>query len=92
MARLFMARTAGGTYLITRLPPIVQRIAGTDRWDVFERPGEPVAVRHLCPEAMHAMYKIELEPLQIIRIRLVIWPTETTGTRAAGEARHAAVE
>jgi hypothetical protein len=81
--RLWLSRAAGGTYLITRLPPLVQRIAGTDRMDVFERPGEPVAVRHLCAEAMAAMYKIELEPLESIRIRLVIWPVEKTGNRTA---------
>jgi hypothetical protein len=82
--RLWLSRTAGGTYLITRLPPLLERIAGSDRMDLFERPGEPVAVRHLCPDAMHAMYKIDLEPLQSIRIRLVIWPVEKEGNRPAG--------
>jgi hypothetical protein len=72
--QLFLSRTAGGTYLITQLPPIVEKIVGTDRQDVFARPGEPVDVRHLCPEAMHALYKITLAPLEIIRIRLGIAP------------------
>lgn len=76
--QLFLSRTAGGTYLLTRLPPIVQRIEGTDRFDVFERPGEPVAVRHLCPQAMHAMYRIELAPLETIRVRLAIDPVAAT--------------
>jgi hypothetical protein len=60
--------------MLTKFRPLLMAVAGTTRLDAFERPGEPVGVRHLCPEAVQAFYGIELEPLQSIRVRLAIQP------------------
>jgi hypothetical protein len=68
--KLWLTKCDGGRYYLTKLRPIIARIRGTDRFDAFERTGEPIAVRHLCAPGIVALFGSELEPLVPTKIEV----------------------
>jgi hypothetical protein len=55
--RLWLTRRPNGTYMLTKLRPLIRKRLGSDEFDAYERtePGEPIGVRHLCEEGVRAV-------------------------------------
>lgn len=45
---MWLTRVQGGRYYLTHLKPVIHRVYGTRRMDVYARYGEPTEVKHLC--------------------------------------------
>jgi len=45
-----LTRRPNGTYMLTKLRPLIRKRMGSNEMDAYERsePGEPIGVRHLC--------------------------------------------
>lgn len=56
--------------MLTALKPQIARILGTPHEDAFETLGEPIAVRGLCPDGVRALFDVELEELESVRVEL----------------------
>lgn len=68
--RLYLSREANGQYMLTRLEPIRAPIAGTQEETLWVQPGDPVGFRGVCPWFAAALWGVELEPLQSVRVEM----------------------
>ena len=68
--KLWLTQVDGGRFLLTVLEPIIARIRGTERFDAFERVGEPIAVRYLCAPGILALMGRLPPPLTPTKIEL----------------------
>ena len=68
--KIFLTRVRGGRYMFTALPPIRARIRGTPHEDMFERIGEPIAVKHLCPDGVKSFFGVDLQELETVRVEV----------------------
>lgn len=68
MARLWLTRMHDGRYMLTAFRPVIATVKGTDFQDVYERHGEPIGVRHLCPLGVKTIFGVELKPLESVRV------------------------
>lgn len=82
--RLWLTRRPNGTYMLTKLRPLIRKRMGSDEMDAYERPepGEPIGVRHLCEQGIMAVLGTTLPELSP---RRVLFRLELLGD--SGDAR-----
>jgi hypothetical protein len=68
--KLHLARKKNGLYMLTKLEPVRTNIVHTDHVDVFVQPGDPINFQGLCPFSIHALFGIELEPCECVRVEV----------------------
>jgi len=68
MGDALLTRRPNGRYFLTRLPPVILRVLGTDEDDVYLNPGEPVGI-DMCPAGVHAEVGGHLLPFQSIEVQ-----------------------
>jgi hypothetical protein len=68
IVRAYLSRERSGQYMLTYDPPVLMRVGDTEEKDFYVRPGDGVGFRHICPWAAKAIWGVELEPLQSIRV------------------------
>jgi len=61
-------RRSGEQYLLTRREPVIERVEGTNRFDVYCKPGETVGAL-LCADGVHAEMGREYPVCTPIRVR-----------------------
>ncbi len=64
------ASRAGTGSILAFSGPTIARIRGTERMDAFEKVGEPMTVRHLCPDGARALFGEVPPPLTPMRVAL----------------------
>lgn len=75
--RLWLTRRPNGTYMLTKLRPLIRKRMGSNEMDAYERsePGEPIGVRHLCEQGIMAVLGTtlpELSPRRVLfRLELI---------------------
>lgn len=75
--RLWLTRRPNGTYMLTKLRPLIRKRLGSHEMDAYERaePGEPIGVRHLCEQGILAVLGTtlpELSPRRVLfRLELI---------------------
>jgi hypothetical protein len=75
--RLWLTRRPNGTYMLTKLRPLIRKRMGSEEMDAYERsePGEPIGVRHLCEQGIMAVLGTtlpELSPRRVLfRLELI---------------------
>lgn len=80
--RLWLTRRPNGTYMLTKLRPLIRKRMGSDEMDAYERsePGEPIGVRHLCEQGIMAVLGTtlpELSPRRVLfRLELIGEPVD----------------
>jgi len=67
--RGYLTRRSNGLYLLTYLEPIICAVGNTDRMDAYAQPGDPFALNNLCSWSITALWGVDLETLQTLRIR-----------------------
>ena len=72
--RLWLTRRPNGTYMLTKLRPLIRKRLGSDEFDAYERtePGEPIGVRHLCEEGVRAVLGTILPTLTPRRVLFML--------------------
>lgn len=68
--KLWLTQVNGGRYMLTLLRPTIATIRGTAIRDAFERPGEPIAVKHLCAAGVRSLFGREFAPLTPTKVNL----------------------
>ena len=68
--KLHLARKKNGLYMLTKLEPIRTNIVHTEHMDVFVQPGDPINFQGLCPFSIHALFGLELEPGESVRVEV----------------------
>lgn len=68
--KLHLSRQADGRYMLTASRPILTTVRGTRHEDYYAEPGDPVGVRHLCPEMVRLLLGTELDPMGTARIEI----------------------
>jgi hypothetical protein len=87
--KLYLARKKNGLYMLTKLEPVCSNIFHTDHVDVFVRPGDPINFQGLCPFSVHALFGVELEPGQVVRVAVqgqTLRPAAATKAVSPGNA------
>lgn len=72
MTRGFISRHGeGDRYALSRWPPIVKRVYGTERDDIYPTPGDPLWTPHICRAGVCVLFgDVQLEPLQSVAAEL----------------------
>jgi hypothetical protein len=68
--RLWLTRRPDGTYMLTKLRPLIRKRLGSEELDAYEQaePGEPIGVRHLCEQGILAVLGTTLPALSPRRV------------------------
>lgn len=68
--RLWLSRQGNGDYMLTAFEPVRAIVKGTDKEDLYLRTGEPIGVRHLCPDGVKSLFDVAIEVLESVRVNL----------------------
>jgi hypothetical protein len=69
----WLTRQRNGDYLLSIWRPILHPVGRSAHKDAYLQPGEPVGLRHLCADGVHAILRGEhLQPLESVRVRVSI--------------------
>ncbi len=69
--KLWLTKTLGARYILTRLRPVIARVLGSRDRDVYERYGEPFARGNTyCEAGIFKQFGVRLKALQSVRVEV----------------------
>ena len=79
--RFYLSRQANGSYMLTLCKPVRAKVRGSGHDDLYICPGEPIGVRHWCPEGVGAVFGVELDCLETCKVEVQAGPVEPAWRR-----------